>query len=281
MTITFAQAIKELAELCGAVAAQGTATGGSATTLLDPVGLGAAAVGDQLDVTGLRLYIWAGTGTGQERPLTGIADPGAAQWTFAGTAPDSTSKWILLQGGWSVAQLKAAWVNAIRAERRHFLVPKVDESITLSMSPTATYEYTVPAGFVAIQDILREESVGSGNFVRPLLPEVWWVNKAAGKIVFDKAVNDRFGFLVHGAKLRILGQAYETEPTSDSSVLQIPTGNLVWLAAANAYNMRATQDVGDVAHIRDMAARFQAVYQARAPVDFVTVWPGSRLVEGG
>jgi hypothetical protein len=190
----------------------------------------------------------------------------------------TASKYIILRSGWTMSMLRTALLNALRRRRRDLLLPKVDESLTIDMDPAATYEYTVPTGFVAIQSILRELVGGDASFIVELQPEWWYISKAATKkIVFDKGVNSFVNFLHDGCKLRIIGQQYQTEPDSDDDTLSIQTGNLLWLAVANAYNMRSPADSGDAEHFRVLER--MALENFNSVKEFTSLWPGSRLVE--
>lgn len=238
---TLAAILKDLAYLCGAVELEGTATSGSTTTLVDTV----RASGYSDDTfNGRRLYIWVGTGVGQERRVTDFTGS-TSTFTFGtGTAPSTDSQWILLKENWTVGQLRQAFINSLLQRREYYMLPKVDESLTLAVTAgVPTYAYTVPSGFATISRIVREDNVSGSDFLTPIPMDAWYINRAATKqIVFEKVANDHWQFIVNGLKLRIVGQQYETEPSADSSSLTIPHAALNLLAASKALQVMRTTD---------------------------------------
>ena len=79
------------------------------------------------------------------------------------------------------------------------------------------WEYTVPSGFIAISEVWQESSVH--NEYDFLLPDKWWYIKpdSTRKLVFDK----RFWTPEPGYRMLIKGQKKATEPTADTSTIEL------------------------------------------------------------
>lgn len=273
----YATHLAELAHACGAVEIDSIATGGSATTLIDTAMLGGYADDTFNDC---RLYIYQGTGLGQERRITDHTGSSSTLTIPSGATIDSTSRYLILKKGWTMADLRTAFLMAMRRRRRMYMLPKVDESITLAISAgVIDYRYDVPAGFAAIQSIVREMTASGSDFHKPLADDYWYINRAATReIVFQKVANDNDPFIVDGLKIRIIGQQYETEPTADTSSLTIPTGALLLLAASLALMTARSRDIQNT---QGFGQTSQALYQewlvARGD-DETLINPGSKLV---
>lgn len=280
MTATFAQVIKEVAHLCGAVEAEGTATSGTTTTLVDNANLGQSFFADNY-FAGERVYVWKGTAIGQERIITAnTGSSGTLTWVATGTAPDATSQYIILKRGWTVGQIKNAWLNAYRQRQIWLTVPKVDTSLTLTMGSSPVYSYNVPSGFIAIEHILMEDTVGSGDYLDEITQDEWYISKSATPaIVFDKAMNDHLGFLIDGARLKLIGRAYDTEPSADSDTISIPFGRLEILAAALGHMQRAPSDPQQLEQHMNLYKMLVAEYERIKGEDERPINPGSVLVE--
>jgi hypothetical protein len=123
------QLVAEIAKACGAVLMEGTATGGTTTTLIDTARL--LYPTDDM-VKGAWLYIWQGTAIGQDREITAFTASSDTVTFATGTAPDTTSKYILLKPGWTPNEIIDAINAAIRAVSLTFLLPKSDESLVLN-----------------------------------------------------------------------------------------------------------------------------------------------------
>lgn len=275
---TFAAILAELAHLCGAVEHAGVVVSSGNTTLVDNVELN----GFNDDSFNLkRVYIYSGTGIGQERRITDhVGSTGTLTvptWTANPVAGD---KYIILKNGWTIADLRVAFLTAMRQRRKYYMVPKIDETVTFSVAAgVPDYRYDIPAGFAAISEIVRENNVAGLDFLTPLSQDVWAINPASTKeIIFQKAHNDVDGFIVNGLKLRIIGQAYETEPTSDSVTLTIPTGVLLLLAASIALQMNRPRDIQNSAGYAQLATIYYQRWTADHDDDEVQINPGSRLV---
>lgn len=268
--------IEELAFMVGAVAHKGTAGSGTASTLVD-----SALVDANDDVwKGHRIYTVAGTGAGQERAVSAFTASSdtltvAPNWT---TNPDATTQYILLRKEWTIDHLRNAWKQALGRERKNLLLPKVDSTtITLDSGPPVVYAYNVPTGFYAIQHILREAVAGEGNFTAEIDFEWWNFNRGTSpvQIVFDKLVNDQVGFIVDGCLLRIIGQQVETIPDEDTDSLTVPTGGLIYLAAALALSSQGAAREEDRRH-RMGASDFLRLFNESR--DRMPLLPGSKIV---
>jgi hypothetical protein len=270
--------IKELAYLVGAVAKDSQADSGTTTTIVDTF---LTEADDHWNDYGI--YFYAGGAAANLPHEARVTDFVASTdtLTFAPALPAAFAgnpNYILLHKEWSAGELFNAINLAFRQRQRFHLRAKIDESLTIDMDPTATYAYTVPSGFYAIRDIIREISPASGNYTEYLPHEWWWINKATTRqLVFDKKVNDQLGFLVDGCKLRIMGQQLDTEPTLQTSVLNVPTGNLLNLAAAIALEGKAMRDVRDAERFLASARYYRSIFDDKA--DVTGLVPNSVLVE--
>lgn len=274
---TLASLIRDVAHLCGAVMHESTATSGTTTTLVDNVELSGFADDTFNDK---RLYIYAGAGLGQERRITDHTGASGTLTTPTMTAPDATTKYIILESPWTAAQIRSALLTSMRLHRRDLLEPMVDESLTISSSPTITYGYTVPTGFAAIQQIWRENEVSGGLFTYPIPWDAWWIDRSATKkIVFEKLANDLHSFLLNGAKLRVVGQKYETEPDSDDDVVSVQTGGLITFSAVLALLGRVATDPTNARRYTATSSMLLQEYQRSHRDDVQRVWPQSRMVE--
>lgn len=274
---TLASLIKDCAQMVGAVLHEGIATAGSTTTLTDAVEL-AGLADDTLNT--LRLYIYEGTAIGQERVITDHAGATGVLTFPTGTAPTTTSRYIVLQQGWTAQNLRTMLITALRLRRRFLLEPMVDESITLDNDPALTLAYTVPTGIAAIQKIFRESDVGSGLFTVPLPDDFWYLNRAATRqIAFELPAEDLYGFLLHGCKLRIIGQKYETEPDSDDDVVSVQTAGIVLMAAFISHLSRVASDPQNSRRHTASASMLIQEFQRVSQQDVTPVWPGSKVVD--
>lgn len=272
---TLAALIKDLAVLVGAVELEGVATAGSTTTLTDNITLGGYA---DDTFNNLRLYIYEGTALGQDRRITDHTGSTGILTFPTGTAPTTSSKYIILKDGWNPLRLRTALINALRQRRRFLLKPKVDESLTILTGPT--YAYTVPTGFAAIQKVYREDTVGGGLFTSPIPEDYWYINRAATRqIVFEKVAQDRDPFLLTGAKLRLIGQAYETEPTADSDTITVQMGSLILFAAVTALLSTLAMDPTNARRATAQASMLLQEFQRTWQQDVTPIWPNSKVVD--
>jgi hypothetical protein len=233
MSTRFGDLKGDLLAMVGALEREGTASGGTATTLVD-----AGVLVDAEDYfKNFRVYVHDGTDQGDEKLITASSSSGASVTAAFAATPSTDSKYYIYSTYKNVTVERALKI-ALRFLRRRTLLPKVDETVTLG-DPTlaATYEISVPTGFAAIRSIWREEAAGFYTMHIPGPGDTdcpWWypVRSATRKIRVDKAIAESKGWVVQAKKLRIIGQTYETEPTTDDSTLDINTGPLLTLAAA-------------------------------------------------
>ena len=272
---TLASLIHDCAVLCGAVAHEGTAASGTTTTLVDTIELGGYADDTFNDK---HIYKWQGTGLGEERRITDHTGASGTLTTPTMTAPDATTKYIILDGTWRINQIRTALINVLRQRRRFLLEPKVDQtSLTLV---AGTYEYTVPTGFAAIQSIVRESQPSSGVFNFPLGHDWWYINRAATRqIVFEEDADGLELFIVAGCKLRVIGQAYETEPDTDDDVISVQTGSVMLLGAVVALLSRVANDPANSRRHTAQASILLGEFQRTTYQDITPVWPNSRMVD--
>lgn len=277
--VTFASVLRLLAAMVGAVLHESTVVSASGTTLVDTIELGGLA-DDTLN--GKRVYIYEGTGIGQERRITDhTGSSGTLTVPTWATNPTSSSKYLVLKEGWTIGMLRSAWLQAMRRRREYYMLPLIDESIELVVTVgVPTYEYGIPTGFATIQDIVREDTDGGADFNTVIPPDCWFIStQSSPKIVFEKAANDQLGYIVDGLALRVVGQKYESEPATDSSTFDIPTGALLLLAASIACQARRTGDTQNTGGYGQLAnTYFQEWLNARGD-DEKQVWPRSRWVK--
>lgn len=265
--------VYELARLVGAIREEGIVTAGTTTTLTDAIGLAGF---DDDALNGVFLYIWSGTAMGQERRVTDHAGATGVLTFPTGTAPSTDSKYVIFNSHWRAADFKTAIQLALRERRKFYLLPKVDESLAFVADQ---YDYPIPAGFAAIERIVVERTDGQGDFIDPVPPDCWGIHRGAVKeIVFEKAANDMFGFMKTGHAIRIVGQKYEDEPTSDSSVLTIPTGALLQLAASYAHHMARPKDANNSGSHGQLASIAQQTWLSMRGDDESHITPMSRWV---
>lgn len=263
--------------MVGAVELDSTVTGGTTTTLIDTGNL--AGYGDDT-FNNQRVYVYSGTALGQERRIVDFTDSTDTITFGTGTAPVAGDKYIILKPGWQIDQLRVAILTAMRRRRKFYMLPKVDESLTLAVTAgVPTYEYTVPTGFASIQRITRENNASGADYWTPIPDETWFINRGATKqITFEKVANDHWGFISDGLKLHIEGQQYETEPTADSSSLTIPTGALLLLAASIALQGARTRDIQNTSGFAGLASTYYQQWLVARGDDETEIYPGSKVV---
>ncbi len=227
----------DILALLGTLVRDGTADSGGAATLVD------SALTDPDDhFNDLLIYIYDKTGEGQERRISDFVQSSgtvtvSANW---GTNPDATSLYYITRPRYGNASVESAFKQALRWLRRDLLLGK--EDVTKAMGNpgvAAGYEVAVPTGFVTVSEIWRESDVS--DIYDAIIPgpkdtgAPWWFPSRDGttlKIRFDRDIHLGNGFIVENRKLKIVGQQYQAEPTSDSSTIDVNPGPLVSLAAA-------------------------------------------------
>jgi hypothetical protein len=156
---------------------------------------------------------------------------------------------------------------AFRSRRKRTLLAMTDETVVLVAS---TYEYDIPSGFVAINEVWREDDDGLFSVVIPMRD--LWVDRGAKHLCFDKAAAEAAGYIVAGQHLRIIGQKYDSEPASDSATFTINTTPIVWLAKAYIHAAEGND--------ASMNAALKAS-ELDLTDDETPLWPGSLIVEEG
>lgn len=162
---------------------------------------------------GAFLYIYAGTGRGQERVLTGSFGEGVLSVAGWDIRPDTTSL-IELHKKHSVARVNRAIKRASEDALMRQWVPMTDE--TLVVTDAEATHYLVPSGFVAIHDMYVRDSAGSLTHIRQssmTYKEGWDILAGTREIVLPA---QPLGFV-----LVLHGSALATSPVSDDSLVEI------------------------------------------------------------
>ncbi|HLE80857.1 MAG TPA: hypothetical protein VJA25_06165 [Dehalococcoidia bacterium] len=228
---------RDLAALMGQILREGTIDSAAAGTFVD-----AALTEPDDHYNDLVVYVYTGTGIGQERRIydwvqsTSTASI-TGNWT---TNPVAGDKYYIARREWSNAAYEGALLQAIRWLRRDLLLPIEDVSKTMGDPGVAAgYTVAVPTGMITISEILREgELATTYDLVLPgpnRSDSPWWYLSRSGttyNIILDKRIHDSNGFIINGRKLKIIGQQYQAEPTSDSSTISVNPAPIVSLAAA-------------------------------------------------
>ena len=276
---TFAALKGDLIASLGELRHSGTATGGAAGTLIDTNSL----TYEDDELNDLWIYVHAGKCLGQERRIydfdqssnTASVTP---NWTT--DTPDATTKYYIYQRRFNNAAYEAGFKQALRLLRGFFLLPLEDATNALGdPALAASYSVTVPTGMVAIHQIIRED-LTLDDVYTVLLPgpadnkAPWWTVSRSGStysIVFDRAAQREIGFMVEGRDIKIVGQQFQAEPTTDASTITINAGPIIELAAM----LLSARDIRqpDLAYI----------YTNRLTKLFADLgggaWPGSVIVE--
>ena len=222
------------------------------------------------------VYVHTGGGSGQERAISDFASPTfQVSPTWATTL--STNAQYAVTRTWRWDDYKTAVQFAVRSRRRKRLLSKLDDTTTLT---AGTYTYAVPSGFAGIYQLALDEE-GNGIYTRPVPGDAWYIAKVTGsrQVVFDSAWADETGWIVSGATMRIMGQAYETEPSADTDEIESSTVPIIFLAAQFLQGMQIPKDT-DRSH--DRRAMYQMLEQrAEEEVKEETVrfFPGTKLVD--
>lgn len=227
-TIAFSTMRHMLARRLGDHAA-GTATGGSTTTLLD-----ATRRKEKNDYwAGAWCKVYAGTGLGQERPLsastqaTGTLTHAATAWT----APDATSLYELHRI-FSAAEYDEFLKESQRwhTRNRRLVSWTLDTSLTWV---TDQWDYTIPATIVGIQQVELSTETGApdSDEYEFIERDRWSVRRSATrKLVFHK----KFGQPASGTLIRITGIIEFTDATLDADTFNLDANPIVALALAHA-----------------------------------------------
>lgn len=258
MSTLFGVVKGDLIASLGELVHSGTASSGTASTLVDSASL--SFPDDYFN--NHRIYIYAGIGVGQERRITD-SDQSSMNVTISpdwGTNPDNTSKYYIYRQRFNNAAYEAAFKQALRLLRSEFLLVEEGAADLGDPALAATYDIDVPAGLVTIREIWREHATlddhfphywpGPGDSISPF----WTIHGEAGarKIKIDKVRADANGQVVEGRAIRVVGQKFETEPTADTSSLTINTAWVIELAAL----LLSAREVADAAERTNLAYIF-------------------------
>jgi len=256
-----------LANLLGDRLVVSTASGATTqgTVLIDSVAL----IDPDDDWNGAYCYIYEGRGIGQERVVSDYVQSTkvltlATAWA---TTPGTDSKYELHRA-YSVLQHYNPMIKmAFQSRRKRTLLAKNDETVAMAAS---TYHYTIPAGFVAINEVWKEDA--AGDFCIPIPLRYLDVDRDRHHLLFDKDAEGVKGYIEAGLHLRLYGQKYDTEPASESAEFAINTTPLIWLAKAYLH-----ANEGNDASM-NTAIKASEIDQAD---DETPIWPGSLIVEEG
>lgn len=245
-----------LALKCGD-SVRGIATAGAAGSITDSV----SRREDANFWDGAVVYIYAGTGIGQERLVSSSTAAGvlnvAANWT---TTPDATSRYELHRI-FSVTQYDDFIAQAIvhLTGTRKWLQPG---STTTTTWVTDTWDYALAATFVAVTSV--EVATVSGtpqSDEYEFIPrEAWHVRE--GQLVFEKGK----GQYTNGYKFRVNGWQEITVPSSDTSSYTCDPQPLLEWAYYYALQARAEMDpTGYTLRLLERQQRAAEEIEARMP----------------
>jgi hypothetical protein len=276
MSIQFGRLLFELAQLCGAVDHSGYPSAVTATTLADTRELPAY---DDDHFIGRRLYVYEGSGIGQERVITDSVGSTTVLTvaTWEDTPVVDASRYCILKPGWRVDDLRTSFRQALRERRAYHMRPLVDEETVFVDSQ---YDYEIPPGFAAISRLVAEDGVSDGYYNTVIPNDVWEITRDATRKIrfFEEALWHWESFIDAGRHLQITGQKYEDEPDSDSDSIEIPVGNIMTLAAYYALSMARTRDPnGNQGYGATANIYYQRFLEGRGD-DEVLVDPNSRMV---
>ena len=165
--------------------------------------------------------------------------------------------------GWSKVLLDAAVNWAINRLGRIIALDKIDESLTLA---AATYEYSIPSGFISIRQIYLETSTAGRFYTKPISDRLWRiVDAATPQIAFDP---DDFS-ITTSRKLQIHGQQLQAELSAEASTCALPPHIVLDLALSHLKVMK-----GDIAEA--LALEERTIMAAQEYRQGIT--PGSRIV---
>lgn len=205
LTLSLARKITDVIE--------GTATGGSTTTLIDTSQLTSFA--DD--------YFIAGTVWFLSTTLSGVTATISDSVQSTGTLTFATQSATASGVRYALAneKFRRSYLRQfINSALRDIRFPKVDDTLTIVLGTT---EYVLPTGVDEVLEISRKAY--SGTYAR----QYNW-RQIAGKLYFDKAPD--------GALLRLIHNGQHAELTADTDVITIAGLNqerLVWEAAVYAW----------------------------------------------
>ncbi len=213
-------------------------------------------------------FVYAGTAIGQSRRIQ-------ASWQnnvqpiipFSPNAVAGDFFEIHPHFGWTVEQFNAAIDMAHYAVEDFYLLDKVDESL---MMIADTYEYTIPAGFRYLAQVLFKPT-GAMYFTE--IPVLEWrvVPGATKKLWLDR--------LYDGATLRLVGQGQATLPANDAATVQLPERYVVAKATALVLAMQPGGEISDARERMQWAAWWEQQADKELVRMRTAVKPNSRIVE--
>jgi hypothetical protein len=242
--------------------AEGTATGGTLTTLLDTTRTEA----DDHFNNGT-IWFRSGTASGASRVITDYAQSGGV-FTFSTTGMSSGYVGILYS---AAAEDYPRWllVQAINEAMREMFVETRTVALTVKVALADSTEFTLPTGVYNVKKVEISSAI-----VDPYgyIPSYHW-NEVSGKIVFD------YGFEPEeGVYLRITYHPAPTALTTDTDTINstIPINTLIWHAAVYALRWKIINERNDYPERKEMmnealqtavnmAAKYPVPRQARDP----------------
>lgn len=253
----------ELADLVGDLPLLGVVSSAASGVLVDNTNL----VEPDDDWEGAYLYVYSAGSpavVGQERTIASFASHTlgvATNWTMI---PASGDKYELHRT-WKASQYDRFIKMAYRSRRKRTLLPAINASIVLLAD---TYEYTIYGGLASVYQVWKRDDGGDYSIEIPLRD--LWIDRANKKLCFDKTAAGTFGYITASRTVRVVGQKYDTIPTSDASEFSINTTPLIWLAKAYLHASEGND--------ASMKAALAAA-QIDAEDDDTPMWPGSLRVE--
>lgn len=210
----------------------GTATSGSTTTLVDTAELvnyagTAAGMGDAL--FGSYVYIWGGTGAGQERRISSNTQSSGTITVPTWTQP-STDSTYEIHSQWRVADYNAAINMAINdciGDGGALVTQVADVSITMTDDNTsASYYLTLPVALRTIKYVIPEGPISGIYDELPLtfgvdyyLEKKTAATSSSASIPYLVLTRDSSIVPISGKKLRIVGAGYQAEVTTDTATI--------------------------------------------------------------
>jgi hypothetical protein len=200
-----------LQELEGDFYLNGTVGSATSSTFVDT-----ARIESDNSLRGNYVYLYAGTGSGQERRVIANTSADGSQtispnWTVT---PDATSLYEEHKF-FSVAAVNQAIKDVVAS---HSNITYLPIQITQTFS-SDTYRYDVPAGFSHIYAVHVQSSSGSDYWI-PIVPGAWDVQRGLRKLVIDPSVINRYpnsDFIIFGLRPPAL-------PVNDNSSIDLPVG---------------------------------------------------------
>lgn len=216
----------------------GTATGGSATTVVD------ATRRKEADNywAGVWVKLYSGTGSGQERMLS-ASTQSSGTLTHASTsfsAEPVAGTLYELHEQMPAEEYDRFLLQALTTltRRRKLLAWKYDTSLSWV---TNQWDYTVPSGFVGIVNVeIATDSGTPDSDEYKFIPQDQWHirHDTTRKLVFSQG----WGQFTADYKLRLSGYQEFTDPTLDSDTYNLDPAPLTSLAAGLAAQSLAAHD---------------------------------------